>query len=303
MLDVLIQALSLVAIIALGVATKRWGWASVRDFPLLSKLVLRVTLPCALITSFQAASFSLSLLWLSLVAIVANLAMQVAGYVVAGRQDRDWRPFGVLNVGSYNIGAFATPYISGFMGPQAVVYASLFDVGNSFTAAGTGYAWAMSLSDSQRRTTLWSFLRHLFSSVIFDTYLALIVLRAFDITLPAQVLQFTGIVGGANTFLAMLMIGIGLQVRLDRSRYVAAATWLGLRYLLTAAFVPIIWFALPFARDIKVVLVMLLFAPIAAMIPGMTHEARGDVQLSTLITSVSIVVGVVAMPVVLALLS
>jgi len=41
---------------------------------------------------------------------------------------------------------------------------------------------------------------------------------------------------------------------------------------------------------------MVLFAPIASMMPVFTGRARLDVELSAFLNSVSIVVGIVAMP-------
>lgn len=53
-----------------------------------------------------------------------------------------------------------------------------------------------------------------------------------------------------------------------------------------------VWFALPLADDIEVVLVMLLFAPVASMVVGFSEEAGLDVETSAFITSVSILVAI-----------
>ena len=53
MSEVIVNALSLIAILVIGYAIKRAGWATVQDFPLLSKIVLRITLPAALIGAFD----------------------------------------------------------------------------------------------------------------------------------------------------------------------------------------------------------------------------------------------------------
>ena len=51
-----------------------------------------------------------------------------AGFL-AGRPPAADRAFGVLTVQSFNIGLFAIPYVSTFVGPQAIVYAAMFDIG------------------------------------------------------------------------------------------------------------------------------------------------------------------------------
>jgi ACR3 family arsenite efflux pump ArsB len=64
-----------------------------------------------------------------------------------------------------------------------------------------------------------------------------------------------------------------------------------------------VWFFLPFARDVKVVVVLVLFAPIAAMVPGFTSEVDGHVGTATFMNSVTILIAIVMMPTLYLLLS
>lgn len=107
--------------------------------------------------------------------------------------------------------------------------------------------------------------------------------------------------GAANTSLAMLMIGIGLELRMEPGPSRAAARLLALRYGLCAVMAVAAW-RLPLPRATALVLVIVLFAPIAAMTAGFTDEVGGDVELSTLMTSPSILVGIVTLPLLLGLL-
>lgn len=136
MVEIAVKALSLVAVVGLALVLKRVGWASIRDFPLVSRLVLSVTLPCALLTSFNEYTLDTALLSLVLIGLVATSAQQVIGYLLARRRGRREQAFAVLNSGSFNIGAFGMPYLSGFMGPQAILYAALFDIGNAVGGGG-----------------------------------------------------------------------------------------------------------------------------------------------------------------------
>ncbi|MCM3661621.1 hypothetical protein M3148_11560 [Georgenia satyanarayanai] len=300
---VLVQAVSLVAIIALGLGVKRLGWLSVAHFPVLATIVLRITLPAAIITSVNDFDLTWALLSLAVVGLVVNVLQQGTGMLMGRRRGREAQAFGVLNVGSYNMGAFAMPYLAGFMGPQALVLASLFDVGNAVAAAGLGYAWAMALAPGDRRMGVGGFVRTMLRSTIFVTYLVMLPLRLLDLSLPGPVIGLTGTIGAANTFLAMFMIGVGLELRLPRAKYRQALMLLTVRYGYAVLFALGTWLLLPVPAEVKVVLCMVYFAPIAAMAPGYTAEVRGDVELSTFMTSVTILVGIVAMPVVLTLLA
>ncbi|MEL4358447.1 MULTISPECIES: AEC family transporter [unclassified Luteococcus] len=300
-MDILVKALSLVAIIAVGFWIKRLGWVRASDFELFAKIVLRITLPCALITSFNQHQIPLPLLGLAGLGLAVNLVLQVTALTMERRRGRQAQAFAVINLPSFNMGAFATPYLAGFMGPAAVVQASIFDIGNALGAAGIGYAWGTGLADESRRTTVGRFLRAMFSSVVFDVYIALLLLNLAHVRLPDAVITFTSTVGAANTFLAMLMIGVGLEVGLDGDRFRQAGRYLGVRYLVCALCAAAVWF-LPVPREYRVLVAMVLFAPVASMTPGFTAQIRGDVQLSTLMNSVSILVGMVMLPVVLLVL-
>lgn len=299
MVEILIKASSLVLIVALGYGIKRLGWVRASDFGIFSKLVLRVTLPCALATSFNDYDIVPSLFFLVLIGFVVNIGQQLLGYWLNRRNGPRGKAFGVFHSGTYNIGAFSMPYISGFMGAPAMVHTAMFDVGNSLASAGVGYGWGMSMVDQTKKTTVVSFLRIVFSSPIFVTYLVLVAMRLAHLTLPGPVLVFTSTVGAANPFLAMLMIGIGLEVRLHRGKLKRAARYLAMRYAFAVALALGVWFALPLADDIRVVLVMLLFAPVASMVVGFSEEAGLDVETSAFITSVSILVAILVMPAIL----
>ncbi len=296
MLEIVARALSLVAIVGIGLGIKRLGWAKTSDFGLFSRLVLGVTLPCALFTSFNDYHLEYALLGLTLLAFGLNIAQQLIGYALNARKGRKAQAFAVLNYGSYNIGAFATPYLGGFMGPHAMIYSTLFDFGTAFSSAGVAYGWGMSLASEPGKHGWRELVRTLAGSPVFVTYVVLLAMRLLNLRLPDPVITFTSIVGAANPFLAMLMIGIGLELRLHRDKYVAAARILLARYAFAVVAAVLCWYLLPLPTDARLVVVMVLFAPIASMMPVFTARAGLDVELSAFMNSVSIVVGIVAMP-------
>ncbi len=296
MLTILAKAISLVVIIGLGFGMKKLGWFKASDFSTFSKVVLRVTLPCALATSFNTFEVVPSLLGLTLFAFLACLVQQVVGYLQARRGTPVQRAFGILHGGSYNIGAFAMPYLSAIIGPAAIVYASLFDVGSSLATAGVGRSAAHAVARPQDKTTVMSVVKILFTSPVFDTYLVLVLMRLFHIQLPDVVIGFTSLVGAANPFLAMFMIGVGLEIALPRHHLSTAVKGLVTRYVFSIGLALVAWFLLPFSPEVRVVVVLLFFAPIAAMVPGFTSEIDGHVGTATFMNSVTILIAIVMLP-------
>lgn len=296
MLDVIARALSLVAIVGIGWLIRRVGWVDSEDFGKFARIVLGITLPCALFTSFNDYHLEYALLGLTLLAFGLNLVQSGIGYLLSRGQGRRGQAFAVLNSGSYNIGAFATPYLAGLMGPHAMVYSTLFDLGGAFSAAGVAYGWGMSLVREPGGHGWREIGRNLATSPVFVTYFALLAMRLLDLRLPDGVIAFTSLVGAANPFLAMLMIGIGIKLRLDRAKYATAARLLAVRYGFAVVAAVACWHLLPYPHEVRLVVVLLLFAPIASMMPMFTARAGLDVELSTLMNSASILVGIVAIP-------
>lgn len=298
MLEVLIKAVSLVAIIGIGLLAKRLGWLSAAHFPIFSRLVLTVTLPAALITAFSEYTFEPSLLVLTAFAFGISTLQQVIGYLLQLKRGRQARAFAVLHSGGYNIGAFATPYLAGIMGPQAMLYTTMFDIGAATSGAAVGYGWATSLVHPESHSRLRQVLKALGNPVLI-TYLGLLLLLLFEVRLPAELIGFTGVVGAANPFMAMLMIGVGLELRMPRRTVKQAVVILIVRYAIAVVVALATWFWLPAPDGIRALVCALWFAPLPAMASAFTGRLGLDVEASAFITSVSILVGVVAIPAVL----
>ena len=296
MSDSIARSLAMVAVVVLGVVLKRVGVLRRSDFAALSRIVLGVTLPCALITGFNDYVLDRSLLVLSALGFGFGLSQQVLALLLWRRGERKDRAFAVLHSGSFNIGAFATPYIMGFMGAHAMVHSTLFDIGGAMTGAGVGYALGMQLAGDPSRSMGRDVVRNLRRSPVLVTYVSLLCIKLLDLRFPDPVIAFTSLVGSANPFLAMLMIGVGLELRAGRSSYAMAAKVLCLRYATAVVAAVAFWNLLPFGPEPRLVLVMLVFAPVAAMTSGFVAKAGLDVEASTFTTFVSLVVAIVLIP-------
>ena len=305
MAAILTKALSLVVIVAIGYGIKKIGWVKAEHFSVLAIIVLRITLPAALITSFNTVTISGSLAWLIALGFAANFIQQIVSWLRYRRRSTEERAFDMLHAGSYNIGAFAMPYTSHFIGPAAMVPTALFDAGNAMAAAGLGYGWGMSIAKKKPMKVL-GFVATMFHSPVFIVYFSLLILRLFHISFPDPIISFTSLVGAANPFCAMLMIGIGLELAVPKQKWIKALRYLAKRYSYTIAFSLIIWFLLPqsvFGMDIKLVLMVVVWAPFAAMTSGFVDEAKGDVELATLLASITIIIAILMMPTVYMILN
>lgn len=142
----------------------------------------------------------------------------------------------------------------------------------------------------------------MFSSIPMDTYLIMLVLSLLHITLPAGVTAFTGIIGQANGFLAMLMIGIGFELRLEKSQVSGILKAVIIRYGMAILFAAFFYFLLPLPLEVRLVLVIIAFAPISAVCTAFTQKCGGNVAMSSTLNSLSILISIVLMTSLMAVL-
>ena len=282
--DVLVKAAAFVAVILAGYLMKRGGLFKKEDFHVLSKVVIYITLPSAIISNFSKMTIDYSLLLMCLIGIFCNLVTVAAGYLANIRRSGEYKAFDMLNVSGYNIGNFTMPFVQNFFGPVGFAVTSLFDAGNAVMCTGLTYTAASAAMAKQ-----------LFSSLPFDAYMLMTVLSFLHISLPAVALSFTETVGGANAFVALFMTGIGFELKLDRENLAEIGKALALRYGIAVIMSLAAFFLLPFSLEVRQALAVIAFGPVSSVAPAFSGRLGLDVGLASVINSLSIVVSVICM--------
>ena len=292
MLNILVKAGCYIAIIILGIFLRRIGFFKESDFSVLSKIVIRVTLPAALIVNAATRAFSPELLVLSLLGLGGGILYMAAGWLVSRHADKEQQAFDILNHAGYNIGVFVIPFTQSFLGATGVMIASIFDVGNAFICLGGAYGVASAVKDG-KGFDIRQGLKALSVSVPFLVHIGTVLMNLLHIPFPAPVVECAGIIANANAFLAMLMIGVGFKLSLEKSKLSRIFRALLLRYSIAAVLALCYWFLLPFDRLIRVTRVILAVSPLGSAVPGFTDDLGGDVGLSCNITSLTILISII----------
>jgi len=294
-IEVLTKATVFIAIIVMGYLLKRKGFFKASDFRIISKIVLNITLPCAVISNFNNLKIDMSLLFLIFIGIICNLVTVGAGYLVALKKSDDEKAFNMINFSGYNIGCFAMPYVQSFLGPIGVVATCLFDAGNSLLCTGGTYSIASAVAKTDGKTTLSSFIKKVFSSIPLNTYIIMLIVSYFNFQIPKPIIMFTDTVGAGNGFLAMLMVGVGLELNLKRSQIGKIVQTLSIRYGISIIMAFIFFIFLPFSLEVRQVLAIIVFAPVSAVSIAFTEKCNGDVGLASAINSSSIIFSIIVM--------
>lgn len=291
MLDILVNAGCYIAIIILGIALRHLGFFKESDFSVLSKIVIKITLPAALIVNAATRDLSPQMLTLSLLGFGGGALYVAAGWLFSRRADKEQKAFDILNHAGYNIGVFVIPFTQQFLGTAGVMAASIFDVGNAFICLGGAYGVAAAVKDD-KGFDFKRVLKALSVSVPFLVHIGTVLMNLLHIPFPAPLVSCAGIVANANAFLAMLMIGVGFKLTLEKAKLGHVLRALAIRYGIAAVLGLCYWFLLPFDKIVRLTLVILAVSPIGSAVPGFTEELKSDVGLSCTICSLSIVISI-----------
>lgn len=292
MFDVLMRAGCFVSIILLGYFLKRIGFFKQEDFTVLSKITIRITLPCAIITSFAGKVIDPAMLSLVAIAIGCGFIYIGIGFFMNRKKSREQQAFEMLNLPGYNIGTFVIPFAQSFLGSLGVIAVSLFDTGNAVICLGGAFSLASMVKDGNG-FSIKRIVKALAKSVPFVCYITMLLMNLLKLSVPEFVMSFAGIVGNANAFMAMLMIGVGFKLEGDRSQIWTIVRLLSIRYGVATILALLFFFVLPFDLEVRQALVILAYSPIGSAVPGFTGEMKGDVGLSSALNSIAIVISIV----------
>lgn len=292
MLDIFIKALGFILIIVIGFLLKTKGICKREHGQFLSTIIMNITLPCALLSSINNLEITPILLIALLIGFLGNIITNVAGYLITPKETPLNRALSMINTSGYNIGTFTLPFVQTFFPASAIAYVCLFDTGNALMCLGGTFTAASTVVSNDEKPTFHSIIKKLFSSIPFCTYIVLFFLSLFHIAIPEQILSITSIAGNANAFLAMLMIGILLEIKLDFSQIKTIQKIIVTRYAISIALSLCIYFLLPVDLVVRKMIVLCLFAPVSSVAPVFSSKLGSNSPVPAAVNSLSIIISI-----------
>ena len=177
----------------------------------------------------------------------------------------------------------------------------LFDIGNGFICLGGAFSVASMVKDGSKLSPM-RIIRTLLKSVPFILYVVMPILCLTHIPIPGFITSLAEIIGNANAFLSMLMIGVGFKLAANRTQIGGIVRVLSVRFGFAFIFAAICYFLLPFSLEVRKALLLLVFSPVGTAVPAFTGEMKSDVGLSSAINSISIICSIVFMVLILILI-
>ena len=296
MFDVLIKSLTFILIIVIGYTLKKVDVLKKSDANVVATIIMNITLPCALLTS--ANELDATILILITIGIISNVVMMIIGYIASIKDDAKMKGAFMINTSGYNIGNFVLPFVQSFFPGMGVVYLCSFDIGNALMGLGITYAVADHVASGENHFDIKELFKKLFSSIPFDVYVLIFILAIFKLQIPSPILTIASTIGAGNSFLAMLMIGLMLEIKVSPLEAKNVFKILGLRIVGTIV-VSLLTLLLPIPLLAKEIMIMAYCAPLSTVSAVFTRKIGYHGDMSATANSLSILVSIVCMVVLL----
>ena len=303
MTEVLLTAISFVLIILLGIIIRGLRMLPANAGDICKKLMMTFTMPAAIIINFtRSDNITGIFIWILLLGFLVNVFMLAVATVITRNRPDPERALYMMCLPSMNIGAFGIPFISTFLPPVGTVAASVFDAGNAIVCTGGGYAFTSAYLGGGNRLDPLDFLKKLVTSVPLMTYVVMFALSLAGIRLPAAAITLLQPTANANTFLAMLMLGLLFHMEFKRDYIVDIVKILVFRHLFSIPASLLAYFLLPFDLPIRQALVFAIMCPVSAVATMYTGLCGGDEGKASAANSISIILSVLEMMLLLVLM-
>ena len=295
MFDVLIKSFTFVLIIVIGYTFKKLKILNKRDSNIIATIIMNITLPCALLTSANGIELNNVILILIMIGILSNVIMMIIGYISSLKETNKLKAAFMINTSGYNIGNFVLPFIQSFFPGLGVVYLCSFDIGNALMGLGITYAVADHVASGENHFSLKELFKKLFSSIPFDVYVLIFILAIFKLQIPSPILSIASTIGAGNSFLAMLMIGLMLEIKISPTETKNVVKVLCLRILGTIVISLITYFLIPLPLLAKKILIIAYFAPLSTVSAVFTKKIGYEGDMAATANSLSIIISIICM--------
>lgn len=294
------NAITFFLIIFLGYFFKVKHILKKEDGQKIAKIVINITLPCALISSVSELEVGPTMVLLILSGIGFNVLMLIIGYIMARKRDKEVKAAYMLNASGYNIGNFAIPFAQYFYPGAGISYISMFDIGNAFMGLGLTYSIASNVVNKKEGFNVKEVIKKLLSSIPFDTYMFIFIISIFHIEIPKFIQDVTLRIGSANTFLSMLMVGILLDFKIKRNEIKDVFNIIIMRNIIAIILSLCVWFYIPIPELPKKMLIICLFTPATSVSPIFSLQCGYKKDMPAMVGSISILLSIITMSILMA---
>lgn len=278
------------AIITFGFLIKKLGYITEREGKVISKFLMHTTFPALMLVSTMRIKLEYNLFLIPLISLVLGCIMLAIAWFVFKKYPNNWRGVLTMAAGGFNTGLFAFPIIEGIWGRDALVYAIMFDIGNTAVVFGLIYSIGNYFASKEHGKVDFK--------VILNKVIRLpplqgmaigLLINALSIPVPTIAMDFLDVLAKGNKPLVLLLMGIYLSFNLDKKQVLAVSKVLAIRYICGLLAVVLIYYFIP-PSLYQSILIVCVVLPVGMTLLPFSDELDYDSKIAALLVNLSLLI-------------
>ena len=285
--------LSLIIII-IGYILKKANIITEENGKIIAKVVFNVTLPSLIFRVISSTEITPSLGLITLISIVFCIPISILSIRLFRNYPKNVKGLIIMAVIGFNVGHFAYPIIEGIWGQEGLKYIAMFDIGNAVVVFIIVYILGLIFSPKNEFNNNQDMFKHillqLLKSAPLLSYIISLIFNFLNISFPTFINDLLDILSRANMALALLLLGIFLNFKFDKTQWKNIFSVLVIRYSFGLIIGLILFFLLPFDLLYRGILAIALLLPIGLAIIPFTVEFEYDEKLAGIVSNLTIII-------------
>jgi len=278
-------------IILLGFILKKTGIATEEHGKFLARLAFYITIPAVIFITITSIEVNFSLLSFPLIILIYSSIIWGLTYFIIFKKSKDQKGLYLLTILGFNVHNFGFPIVEGIWGSVGLSYLAMWGAGNSIIVFGLLYILAAkyspeNLSLSSGKQVLYQLLH----SIPLLTLILAILISLLNISIPIVINDFSQILARANSAIVLLLLGILLDFKISKEKWIDITNILVIRYVFGILIGLILFWLLPFDHFLRIIILISLILPVGLSITTYAVEFDHDLQLIGIITNLSIII-------------
>ena len=306
MTDVSYVFLVSLTIIIIGYILKKLNIISEENGKTIAKVVFNVTLPALILKVISSIEITPSLGLITLISILYCIPIVVLTIFLFKNYPREIKGLVFMAVIGFNVGHFAYPLIEGIWNQEGLKYIAMFDIGNAIVIFVICYILGLIYSPKNEFEDKKDLAKHisiqLLKSAPLLSYIIALVLNFLNITFPIFVIDLLDVLSRANMALTLLLLGIFLNFKFERSQWKNVSIVLIIRYSFGLVIGLLLFFFLPFNQLYRGILAIALILPVGLAIIPFTVEFSYNERVAGMVANLTIIISFVLLWIVILLL-
>ena len=306
MTDVNYVFLLSLTVIIIGYVLKKLNIITEDNGKTIARIVFNVTLPALILKVISSIEITPSLGLITLISLLYCIPIIVLSTFLFRKYPKEVKGLIFMAVIGFNVGHFAYPLIEGIWSQEGLKYIAMFDIGNAIVIFVICYVLGLIYSPKNEFENKKELVKHiakqLLKSAPLLSYIIAIILNFLNLSFPIFVIDLLDILSRANMALTLLLLGIFLNFRFERTQWKNVTLVLTIRYSFGLVIGLLLFVFLPFNQLYRGILAIALILPVGLAIIPFTVEFSYNERVAGMIANLTIIISFVLLWVVILLL-